>query len=169
MNSERQNDFSLGPISPAEETLRLIATLPAPDGLADRVHRKLRSTPQHVRLLEWPMWLGPGAFRISAAMRGAAAAAIVLVVAGGGWGIYSHVQPFQSSPVVATPARIGGSGFSSAGAMRKPDSPNGAVMTHAIQAKPTPDIAPQQAAHTKPAQKHAKKPSKAVPPIAQPQ
>lgn len=169
MNSERQNDFSLGPISPAEETLRLIATLPAPEGLADRVHEKLRTAPRSARVLAWPVWLGPGAFRISAAMRGAAAAAIVLVVAGGGWSIYSHVQPFQSGPVLATPARIGGSGFSSAGAMRKPDSPNGAVITHVIQARPTPDIAARQTAHPTSAQKHPKKHTKAVPLIAQPQ
>lgn len=169
MNSERHNESSLGPISPVEQTLRLIANLPVPEGLVDRVHEKLRSTPRRTRVLEWLLWLGPGAFTYSAVMRGAAAAAIVFVVAGGGWGIYSRVQPLQPGPVIATPARIGGSGFSSAGAMRKPDSPKGAVMTHAIQATPAPMTSASQATHPKTTPKHAKKHIKAVPVIAQPQ
>lgn len=165
MKIERPNEFSLSPTSAAEETLRLVAKLPAPDGLVDRVQQKLRTAARPARVFAWP--LGAGTFRYSAAMRGAAAAAIVLIVSGGGWSIYSHVQPLPVASPMATPARIGGGGFSSAGAMRTPDSPNGPVITHVIKAVP-----PAPAAQKKPApaaHKHAKKHTKAVPVIAQPQ
>lgn len=160
MNSERKNEFSSGPISAAEESLRLIAKLPAPEGLVDRVQQSLRRAPRRARVFEWP-----STYRYAVAMRGAAAAAIVLMVAGGGWSIYSHVQPLPAGPVVVAPARIGGNGFSSAGAMRKPDSPSGPVLTHAVT---PPAVAAVEKAHPKVAPKHAKKKSKAVPVIAQP-
>ena len=40
--------------SSAEETLRLIASLPAPAGLEDRVHAALRAAPRRGRVLAWP-------------------------------------------------------------------------------------------------------------------
>ena len=78
----------------AESTLRLIANLPAPEGLELRVKTALRSTPKRstASLFAWPS----SPFRSwaeSAWMRGAAAAAIVCVVVGGGWQVYSRVQP----------------------------------------------------------------------------
>jgi hypothetical protein len=98
MNLPAQNDFSRKPISGAERaaaadaaeaTLRLIARLPAPDGLEDRVMAGLKTAPRTARVLVWPSLFQP----TTGWMRGAAAAAIVFVVAGGGWGIYSYVQP----------------------------------------------------------------------------
>jgi len=164
MNSKRQNEFSLSPTSAAEETLRLIAKLPAPDGLVDRVQQKLRTAPRPARVFAWP--LGATTFRYSAAMRGAAAAAIVVMVAGGGWSIYSHVQPLPLAAPLATPARMSGGGFSSAGAMRTPNSPNGPVIPHAIKAAPATSAAHKKTAPVTP--KLAKKHTKAVPVIAQP-
>ncbi len=78
-----------------DATLRLIANLPAPEGLAERVQAGLRaemlSAPRRARVLQWPSALRPG----HGLMRSAAAAAIVAVVAGGGWSVYSRVQPIQ--------------------------------------------------------------------------
>ena len=119
-----------------EATLRLIATLPAPEGLEDRVYANLRtaqqSAPRKDHTLAWPTssWLGRDW------MRSAAAAAIVLVVAGGGWGIYTRVQPVKSiaaPPHVAAPA-----GFSNSGAMRTPNTLNGPAVKHPVTAKPQP-------------------------------
>lgn len=165
MKIERPSQFSLSPTSAAEETLRLVAKLPAPDGLVDRVQEKLRTAARPARVFAWP--LGAGAFRYGAALRGAAAAAIVLMVGGGGWSIYSHVQPLAVAPPMAAPARISGGGFSSAGAMRTPDSPNGPVITHAIKAVPATPAAPKKTAPA--AHKHARKHTKAAPVIAPPQ
>lgn len=165
MNLERQDEFSSGPRSAAEETLRLVAKLPAPDGLVDRVQERLRTAPRPARVFAWP--LAAGTFRYSAAMRGAAAAAIVVMVAGGGWSIYSHVQPLPVAAPMAAPARMSGGGFSSAGAMRTPDSPKGPVLTHAIKAAPATPAAQKKTAPA--AHAHAKKHTKAVPVIAQPQ
>jgi hypothetical protein len=117
-----------------EATLRLIAALPAPEGLEDRVNASLfaaqQPVPRKSRLLAWPAvpWLGRDW------MRSAAAAAIVLIVAGGGWGIYMRVRPpgsIAAPPRVAAPA-----GFSSAGAMRAPNTLNGPVVKQPATAKP---------------------------------
>ncbi|MGO9339936.1 MAG: hypothetical protein ACLPY1_20745 [Terracidiphilus sp.] len=103
-------------VGEAEATLRLIASLPAPEGLEDRVHAALHRAPRHARVLAWPVspageWL-----------RAAAAAAIVFVVAGGGWGIYAHVQPGQAGWGIAGP-RVGAPGaFSEGGAVRRPQT-----------------------------------------------
>jgi hypothetical protein len=119
--------------SAAEETLRLIAHLPAPEGIEDRVLAGLLSRPRTGRILAWPAlprlesnW-----------MRSAAAAAIVFVVAGGGWGIYSRVQQPQTARVFALPPRVAApSGFSSAGAMRTPQTLNGPLLAHPVTAQP---------------------------------
>ena len=75
-------------------------------------------------------------------MRSAAAAAIVFVVAGGAWSIYMHVQPPKPGTTFAAPA----GGFSSAGAMRVPQTITGPVIakpadTQAKTAKSVP-VAP---------------------------
>jgi hypothetical protein len=103
-------------LSEAEVTLRLIASLPAPEGLAERVQAGLNAAPRRARVLAWPVapageWL-----------RAAAAAAIVFVVAGGGWGIYAHVQPGQAVPGVSGPRLGTGGGFSESGAVRRPQT-----------------------------------------------
>jgi hypothetical protein len=123
----------------AEATLRLIATLPAPEGLADRIQASLISAPRKARVLIWPAALRPQA----GWMRAAAAAAIVFVVAGGGWGVYSFVQVGQPAGAKAVPVHVGApaSGFSSAGAMRTPQTLNGpTVPALASPAKAVPDL-----------------------------
>jgi hypothetical protein len=114
-------------------TLRLIASLPAPEGLDDRVHAALRAAPRRARVLAWPIapageWL-----------RAAAAAAIVFVVAGGGWGIYAHVQPGQLVRGIAG-SRVGATtGFSEGGAVRRPQTLVGpTVITPSTNATPKP-------------------------------
>ena len=101
MNHQDQNPISNHSSSgsasgPGEDTLQLIANLPAPAGLEDRIHAGLlahaHSARRAGRVLAWPANSSAG----SAWMRSAAAAAIVFVVAGGGWGIYSRVQQPQS-------------------------------------------------------------------------
>ncbi len=162
MNFSRQSDHFPASVSPAEETLRLIARLPAPEGLVDRVQAGLRSAPRSTRLLRWPMALQSGGLRYGSALRGAAAAAMVCLVAGGGWQIYSHVQPAPSAQVKPLPARIG-SGFSSAGAMRTPDSSHGPVLTQALVAAPQGAVgAAKPAAKASPEPRAAKKHKKAV-------
>lgn len=116
-----------------EDTLRLIATLPAPDGLVERVQGGLRHAPRPARILRWPL-RPSGSWMHSSMMRGTAAAAIVCVVAGGGWRIYSRVQPPAAAKVVVMPARAvpGTGGFSQAGARRVPDTLQGPVLTHPV-------------------------------------
>ncbi len=119
---------------PGEDTLRLIASLPAPPGLADRVHDGLHAAPQAERILmgRGPL-LAPYGWMHSAMVRGAAAAAIVCVVAGGGWRIYSHVQPPTAKMVIMpAPGSPGAKGFSHAGATRVPDTLQGPVLTHPV-------------------------------------
>ena len=116
----------------AEETLRLIARLPAPSGLEDRVFAGVLAAPRRSRILTWPHTLGADRGWV----RGAAAAAIVFVVAGGGWGIYTHVQQPQAARIVVMPPRVGQQGgFSSAGAMRTPQTLRGPLTVHPIKAQ----------------------------------
>ncbi|MGA9669922.1 MAG: hypothetical protein WBQ94_11975 [Terracidiphilus sp.] len=118
-----------------EETLRLIAKLPAPEGLEERVEAGVRarqlSMPRTARVLDFPA-LRPG----SNWMRSAAAAAIVFVVVGGGWGVYSRVQQPQAAKVIVMPQRVGASGsFSNAGAMRTPTTLNAPVVVLPVTTK----------------------------------
>lgn len=133
MMSLEQNGLRV-PANEAEKTLRLVAGLPAPDGLANRVKEEIRHA-HRARLLEWPTAPMPGGWMTSPALRGMAAAAIVCVVAGGGWRIYSHVQvQVPQAHVVVMPARVGSQGgFSNAGAMRTPDTLAKPVLTHAVK------------------------------------
>jgi hypothetical protein len=139
-----------GPSSPAdgrdshgrgEDTLRLVAVLPAPDGLAERVKEGLRSAPETGRILMWRSPLRPAAgWMYGSVARGAAAAAIVCLVAGGGWRIYSHVQPASGARVVVMPSPAApiGSAFSNAGATRRPDTVVGPVLTQPVA--PAPEV-----------------------------
>jgi len=130
MSYSVQNGFSKDSgAGAAERTLRLIASLPVPEGLEDRVHAGLAAAPRRGRVLAWP------GMRTQASgwVRGAAAAAIVFVVAGGGWGIYSRVQPSQPARVIVMPARAAApGGFSGAGAMRTPQTLNLPVVAHPV-------------------------------------
>lgn len=109
-----------------EDTLRLIASLPAPVGLEERVHKTLRAGPRgrvlgSRRVLSWPARFRGKAVMESNWMRAAAAAAIVFVVVGGGWGVYSRVQPGPAGKVIVMPQVVPSSGgFSGAGAIRVP-------------------------------------------------
>jgi hypothetical protein len=135
--------------STGEDTLRLIAGLPAPAGLEDRVQAGLRAAPAKARILHWPTALLPSRGLAGSWMRSAAAAAIVVVVAGGGWGIYSRVQPSQPARVLVMPPRVGaGGGFSNAGAMRTPQTLNGPVLLHPAPVQPVQAKTPARTAKT---------------------
>jgi len=112
-----------------ETTLRLIASLPAPEGLVERMQAGLRAAPiaGRARVLAWPAALRPESGWLQSSLaRSAAAAAIVAVVAGGGWGVYSRVQPKQQNrAITVSPHAATQGGFSSAGAMRTPQTLNG--------------------------------------------
>jgi hypothetical protein len=130
-------------LSPAEETLRLIASLPAPVGLENRVNAALSSAPRRGGILVWPRTLGLTLRPESGWMRTAAAAAIVFVVAGGGWGVYSRVeQSHFAGEKILMPAP---GGFSGAGAIRTPVTLPGPAV-------------PQRAKISPPKAKAAKKP-----------
>jgi hypothetical protein len=142
MSYPNQNGFSKDSgAGQAERTLRLIASLPAPDGLEDRVKAGLRSAPRGARILAWSQPFTPNA----GWLRAAAAAAIVFVVAGGGWGIYSRVQPGQPSAGSTVPHLGASGGFSEGGAVRRPQTLDGPVVS-----APTPALTPKPATPTKP-------------------
>ena len=110
----------------AVETLRLIASLPAPADLEERVYAALRRAPRRTNPLAWPAAHKPE----SGWMRAAAAAAIVLVVAGGGWSVYLRVQQSQTPKVIAMPQRMPAEGgFSGAGAIRTPQTLPGPMVS----------------------------------------
>ena len=118
----------------AEETLRIIATLPAPEGLAERVHAGLRAAPPRTStiVVPWPSVFRPqGNF-----VRGAAAAAIVCIVAGGGWRIYSHIPPPAGGVapnLMVMPQRPASGGFGAANARHVPQTLEGPVLVqHAM-------------------------------------
>jgi hypothetical protein len=135
-----------------EDTLRLIASLPAPLGLADRVHAGLQAAPQATRIfmVRGPL-RPPGGWMESSILRGFAAAAIVCVVAGGGWRIYSHVQPALKVVVIPAPVSQGVNGFSNAGAKRVPDTLNGPVVPHSVAAGSEVDVVEKVPAQPRPA------------------
>lgn len=120
-----------------DATLRLIATLTPPAGLEDRIHASLLAQlkaadrPEVVsRVLAWPSSrpVGPRWLQ-NDLLRSAAAAAIVAVVLGGSWGISSRIRPAASAKGAALPNRVAGpGGFSSAGAMRTPQTLHGPVV-----------------------------------------
>jgi len=134
MNHQDQNPIANQPSSgsasdPGADTLNLIAKLPPPAGLEDRIHAGMlahaRSAQRVGRVLAWPATLRAG----SGWMRSAAAAAIVFVVAGGGWGIYSRVQQPQSARVIVTPHGPAPGEFTNSGAMRTPKTLNGPIIS----------------------------------------
>jgi hypothetical protein len=146
----------------AEATLRLIATLPPPAGLEDRVHAGLRagiSAPamRSARVLSWPATTRT----TNAWMRGAAAAAIAFVVVGGGSGIYSHVQAPQAARVIAMPHVPAPGEFTNAGAMRTPKTLDGPLVAHPAAALPVIAKAPAKGI-AKPMPPQVKKPVLAI-------
>jgi hypothetical protein len=147
-----------------EDTLRLIASLPAPEGFADRMQEGLRHGSPTARVLRWNGPLRPsGSWMQSTMARGAAAAAIVCVVAGGGWQIYSRVQTPPTAKVLTMPPRVAPSaGFSQSNAKRVPDTLNGPVLTHPLAdttEQPVVDKTPGSARPVSARQSRAKKPT----------
>jgi hypothetical protein len=106
-----------------DETLQLIATASVPPGLEERIHAALGAAPRQARILPWPASAWPST------MRAAAAAAIVVAVTGGGWGVYTRVQHLARTAVPAAPQIvIPAGGFSTAGAVRTPQSVPGTAV-----------------------------------------
>ncbi len=138
MNPSTQKDsVAREVILAGEDTLRLIATLPAPAGLEDRIKTRLERAPRAGRVLFWPASYAGGGWVRGSTVRAAAAAAIVFVVAGGGWGVYSRVQTATQPRVIVMPPRVNSAGgFSSAGAIRTPQTLNGPVVTHQADEAP---------------------------------
>jgi hypothetical protein len=124
--SRNNESMSEAEVTEAEVTLRMLARLPAPQGLEDRVRAGLKAAPKAGRVLAWSSVNGVGhnGWASTGWMRGAAAAAIVFVVAGGGIGIYSRVQSGAGSPG-ASP-RLGG--FGEGGAVVRPKTVQGPVI-----------------------------------------
>lgn len=128
-----------------EDTLRLIAGLPAPDGLEERVHKALGAAPRSARVLAWPTRFHARTALESNWMRAAAAAAIVFVVVGGGWGVYSRVQPGPAGKVIVMPQQMPSSGgLQGAGAIRTPETLPGPTVTQ--PAAPKKDLNAHRAA-----------------------
>jgi hypothetical protein len=154
-----------------EETLRLIARLSPPEGLEERVQVGLRTAAKtasgRARILRWPeaLRLDTTSLQNLAWMqnlaRTAAAAAIAIVVVGGGWGISSRFQPTQpSSAITIPPHGAGQGGFSSAGAMRTPQTLNGPIVEAPAVAHPATipqaQAKPASNAHAKTHARHGK-------------
>ena len=125
----------------ADATLRLVAKLPAPDGLAERVRGGLRGAHASRRVLSWPAEREPASEWRSYWMRGTAAAAIVCVVAGGALRIgqissRTALGNGGNAAAAAAPVRVRpAGGFSSANAVHVPDTLNGPVLKHKAQGK----------------------------------
>jgi hypothetical protein len=129
-NHRGANSTSMGEAEyDPEVTLRLIASLPAPDGIENRVIANIRSAPPSRRVFNWPRLINP----TEGWLRTAAAAAIVSVVLGGGWGVYSRIQPIST---VALPNAGTAGGFSNAGAVRVPQTIPTPVVTKPASGQP---------------------------------
>ena len=126
MSLSTHNDFDRNAgVVDAERSLRLIASLPAPVGIEDRVKSGLRGTPIQTGVIGWPLSPNRAGWAQVSYLRAAAAAAIVLMVAGGGWGVYAHFGQAPSPAADVVPQRIDGGGFSSAEARRAPKTVEG--------------------------------------------
>ena len=137
-------------LNSGEDTLRLIAGLPAPAGLEERVHETLRAAQRESRGGGRVLVL-PARFRAKSAlesnwMRAAAAAAIVFVVVGGGWGVYSRVQPGPAGKGLVMPQIMPSpGGISGAGAIRVPQTiPGPTLKQHAGKADAAKKTSPVQ-------------------------
>lgn len=145
----------------AEETLRMIANLPAPAGLEDRVKAGLRSAPRSAKVIAWPFASAEEWMR-SGGTRAAAAAAIVLAIAGGGWGVYSHIQIAPVPSALVEPQLPNGAGrFSTAGAMHVPQTVHGPVVAAPAIEKESHEPGKQQPAAKKKAKARAPAPASA--------
>jgi hypothetical protein len=148
----------------AEQSLRLIASLPAPVGLEDRVKSGLRSSSSQTSVITWPLSSSNRSRWAQASyLRAAAAAAIVFVVAGGGWGVYARFGPAPVPAADAVPQRFdGGGGLSPAGARRTPTTVEGPVIALPKNARQQTDaggVSAQKTLHGR----HGKKSTSSIP------
>jgi len=115
--SELNNQFGNHPepVTEAEVTLRLIAQQPAPEGLAERVHRRMEQHLAQQRLMLasqterkgfWHLWLP--AHRMQFA--GAAALAVVIAVSTLS---VRHPNPHAKTPQAPAPVPVQSGGFGS--------------------------------------------------------
>lgn len=167
MSFSTHNDFDRNNgASEAEKTLRVIATLPAPEGIEERVKAGLHAAPLRADVIRWPTALGyRDGWMHYGALRAAAAAAIVVAVVGGGWEVYSHIQVAPAPAAVATPQPISGQGgLSTAAARRTPQTLEGPVVAAPGTVKQKADEA-NAGAHSSAPGKHAlaRKPKSSVP------
>lgn len=137
-NSDYQNK------SQAEETLRLLAELPPPAELTDRVRYRLaHEQAKPVRRGFWSLWMP------AQRLQYAAAALLVIAVAGSTWSVYrAHPQPTAKTSVpVASPAPNPGAAtgsFGSAKVTRVPPTLN------PIKVPPVPKKKPSASKTAKP-------------------
>jgi len=132
--TEDRFDRSAGALA-EEETLGIIAMLPAPAGLEDRIKAGIHSAPRRGMVIAWP-FESPRNWIHSTGMRVAAAAAIVVAVAGGGWGVYSHIQVAPVPSAFVDPQLPNGAGrFSTAGAMHVPQTVEGPIVASPVPEK----------------------------------
>lgn len=150
-------DRSAGAIE-AEKTLRLIASLPAPEGIEERVKAGLRSAPREAQLIS-PQAAGyRKGWQHNSAMRAAAAAAIVIAIGGGGWEVYSHIRVAPEPAAVATPQPVERrSGLSAAGTKRVPQTLEGPVVPVPPEKKRKIDVHPSATAPERGKTKNSKK------------
>lgn len=151
---------------PPEETLRLVAQLPPPEELTDRVHQRLAH--EQAKPLPhgfWAHWMPAQRLQF------AAAAVLTIAVASSTWAVYhtrsgqnamgAHIVPPAPNSPAASPNVQQGGGFSTAGAVRVPPTlapikvPPAAKKKSAAGhrlAKPSPaKLAPHPATESKPA------------------
>jgi hypothetical protein len=151
-NGPGSNKTAASVLEDMDTTLHLIATLPVPAGLDDRVFAGVMAAPRPARILKWPRPMYAQDW-----MRSIAAAAIVLAIGGGGWGIYSHVEPNQPARTIASPRRIfQPGGFSSAEMIRRPQTLNGPAVKKPAPASAKKSQAGERAKLKAPAAAHAR-------------
>ncbi len=114
MNSSTHNEFDRNASAiNAEETLRLIASLPAPEGIEDRVKSGLHAAPRQASVISWPLSSANGA-RWTQCLSDAGGRCGCDCVCRGGRGVGSvFAYPAGAAPTaVAAPQRIDGRGWS---------------------------------------------------------
>jgi hypothetical protein len=120
MNQNPQPDEAT--VQQAEHTLRLVAQLPPPEELTDRVHQRLEADQaSHVKRGFWSLWMPAQRLQF------AAAATLMVAVAGSTWAVYhSHPKQTQTSvrPAPSTPAGDSSSSFGTAAVKRVPPTLN---------------------------------------------
>ena len=134
-----------------EQTLKLIATISAPQGLEERVKAGIRSAHRSHGLLAFPSLPSP----TENWFRAAAAAAIVFVVIGGGWGIYSRVP--AAGPTAVAPQMRPSNGFSNAGAVRVPQTLQAPVVSEPALVQSVPAESSKQPDKAAPHTQNSKK------------